>query len=101
MVRQKNSAGVGDRPPLGEVLREVFLKPTVLMLSLAFAGMVFCQIGYLTWMPTLLHRKYGLSVTYAGLTSLSFHHALAFVGVVLGGRISDTLARGRPIARNR
>ena len=97
--RPKNDAGAGDRPPLGEVLRHVFLKPTVLMLSLAFAGMVFCQIGYLTWMPTLLHRKYELSVTYAGLASLSFHHAFAFAGVVLGGRISDTLARRRPITR--
>ena len=98
---QPRRAGTADteRPHLNEVLREVFLKPTVLMLSLAFAGMVFCQIGYLTWMPTLLHRKYGLSVTYAGLTSLSFHHALAFVGVVIGGKISDTWARRRPISR--
>ncbi len=97
--RSGSHSTASQRPQLSEVLREVFLKPTVLMLSVAFAGMVFCQIGYLTWMPTLLHRKFGLSITYAGLASLSFHHALAFVGVVVGGRISDSLARRRPRAR--
>jgi sugar phosphate permease len=60
---------------------------------------VFVNVGYLTWMPTLLHRKFDLSVTYAGLAALSFHHAFAFVGVVLGGRISDLLARRRRIVR--
>lgn len=87
------------RPRVSEVMREVFLRPTVLMLSLAFAGQVFVNVGYLTWMPTLLHRKFDLSVTYAGLAALSFHHAFAFVGVVLGGRISDLLARRRRIVR--
>jgi len=97
--RLRDSKASSGRPPLGEVLREVFLRPTVLMLSLAFAGMVSVQIGYLTWMPTLLHRKYDLSLTYAGLASLGFHHALAFIGVVLGGRLSDFWARRRRRAR--
>ena len=90
---------VPNGPRLAEVMREVFLRPTVLLLSLAFAGQVFVNVGYLTWMPTLLHRKFDLSVTYAGLTALSFHHAFAFLGVVLGGRFSDLLARRRRIVR--
>lgn len=92
-------AAVPSRPLLSEVMREVFLRPTVLLLSLAFAGQVFVNVGYLTWMPTLLHRKFELSVTYAGLAALSFHHAFAFLGVVLGGRFSDLLARRRRLVR--
>jgi len=96
---QAASEAASSRPPVADVMREVFLRPTVLMLSLAFAGQVFVNVGYLTWMPTLLDRKFDLSVTYAGLAALSFHHAFAFVGVVLGGRISDVLARRRRIVR--
>ena len=69
----RQSRQTADRPMFREVMREILARPTMVLLSLAFAGMVFCQIGYLTWMPTLLHRKYGLSLAYAGLASLSFH----------------------------
>ena len=52
----------------------VFRKPTVIMLTLAFAFMVFVNVGYLTWMPLFLVEKYNMSVTYAGFSSLIYHH---------------------------
>ncbi len=82
-----------------ELWDHVFSKPTVWLLTLGFVGMVFCQIGYLTWMPTLLHEKHGLSVTWAGLNALLYHHACAFLGVVVGGQWSDRLARRWPRSR--
>lgn len=89
----------GVRISWKELLEHVFSKPTIWLLTFAFAGMVFCQIGYLTWMPTLLHEKHGLSVTWAGFNALTFHHVCAFVGVILGGWVSDRLAQRRPASR--
>ncbi len=77
----------------------VFRKPTVILLTLAFACMVFVNVGYLTWMPLYLVEKYGMSVTYAGFSSLIYHHAGAFFGVMFGSRLADKLAKKDPKKR--
>lgn len=77
---------------IGVVIREIFKAKTVLLLCLAFGGMVFVNIGYVTWMPTFYHEKFNLPLPTASFTSMFFHFALAFVGVMVGGRISDKLA---------
>ena len=73
------------RVPLREVCAVVFRKPTVLLLGLAFGGMVFVHIGYVTWTPTFLKEKFGLSLPNAGFSSMFYHHLLAYVGVLFGG----------------
>ena len=88
-------SGASILSPLKEAL-SVFRKPTVLMLTLAFACMVFVNVGYLTWMPLYLVEKYKMSVTYAGFSSLIYHHVGAFVGVMVGSRMADKLARKDP-----
>jgi sugar phosphate permease len=85
--------------PIRLVLREIFRRPTVLLLSAAFASQVFVNIAYLMWMPTFLHEKFGLSVTSASFLALFCHHAAAFAGVVVGGRLSDRQARSSRTAR--
>jgi len=57
------------------------------------------NIGYVTWMSTFYHEKYGLSLSEAGFTSMFFHFALALLGVLLGGKISDTFARKKKTIR--
>jgi MFS family permease len=81
-----------EKLPVSELLKIIFKKPTVLLLSFAFGGMVFVHIGYLTWMPTFLHEKFNLSLSNAGFSSMFYHHLLAYVGVLAGGKISDKLA---------
>lgn len=94
------AVGQSDAPPrLGEVVRAVVSKPTLYFLSVAFAGMVFVNVGFLTWMPTFLHEKFKLPLATAGLHSVLFHYLFAFVGVMSGGWISDRLARRRPTIR--
>ena len=78
--------------PVKQVIRHIFQKPTLTLLSLAFGGMVFVHIGYLTWIPTFLHEKFDLSLTNSGFSSVFYHHLLAFAGVILGGRLSDKLS---------
>ena len=84
---------------LGEVLRSVLRTPTLYFLSVAFGAMVFATVGYMTWMPTFLYEKFHLSVKDAALNSMLYHFIFAFVGVMVGGRVSDRLAARRPTIR--
>lgn len=79
--------------PLKEVAIAVFSKKSVLMLCLVFGCLVFVNVGYVTWMPTLLHEKFGLNLAQAGFSSMFYHVVCAFFGVMLGGKISDFAAR--------
>ncbi len=79
--------------------RFAFRTPTVLLLAAAFAGMIFVNIGYLTWMPTYLHERFRLSLASAGFASMFYHHACALLGVIAGGRLSDRFASRRPRVR--
>lgn len=90
---------IADSPGFGETVRTVFSKRTVYFLSLAFGLMCFVNVGYLTWMPTYLHERFGLSLAAAGLHSTLYHFAFAFVGVIVGARIADRLALRRPAIR--
>jgi sugar phosphate permease len=74
-------------PSVIEVLRHVFSKPTVLLLSLAFAGMVFVDNGYKTWMPSFLEEDHGLTPFWASFWSMAAHYLGAIIGVTVGGRL--------------
>ena len=87
-----NPSKVSANIPVKQIIRHIFKKPTLILLSFAFGGMVFVHIGYLTWIPTFLHEKYDLSLANSGFSSVFYHHLLAFVGVILGGRLSDRLS---------
>jgi MFS family permease len=88
-------------PPvkLGEVLRRVLHTPTFYYLSGAFGAMVFATVGYMTWMPTFLYEKFHLSLKDAAPNAMLYHFIFAFIGVMVGGRISDRLAARRPTIR--
>lgn len=80
-------------PPSGvkEALFAVFRKPSFILLALAFSGMNFVGVGFLVWMPTFLHEKYGFSLSRAGFDATFYHHIAAFVGVLAAARITDML----------
>jgi MFS family permease len=69
-----------------------FKKPTALLLTLAFAGMVFVNVGFMTWMPTYLFEDFGFSLTRSGFDSTFYHYLAAFFGVLIGARIADHYA---------
>ncbi|WKN42776.1 MFS transporter [Tunicatimonas pelagia] len=84
-----------DQITIREAIQYTLAKKTLILLSSAFGLMVFALLGYLTWMPTFLHEKFGLPLAEAGFSSMFYHHLLAFVGVLLGGRWSDHIAKQR------
>jgi len=73
-------------------IKKLSANKTALFLTASFTCMVFVNVGYLTWTPTFLHEKFGLSLTEAGFSSMFYHHAFAFAGVMIGGKLSDRLA---------
>lgn len=76
-----------------QTAKVIVRKPTFLLLTAAFACMVFVNVGYLTWMPSFLVEKFGLTLTSAGFSSMFYHHIGAFAGVIIGGRIADIFAK--------
>lgn len=80
-------------------LKGLLQKRTAVLLTLAFACMIFVNVGYLTWAPTFLQEKFKLSLANAGFSSMFYHHIFAFLGVLAGGRFSDQLAKKDPGAR--
>lgn len=73
-------------------VRNFLANRTALFLTASFTCMVFVNVGYLTWTPTFLHEKFGLSLTEAGFSSMFYHHAFAFIGVMVSGKVSDKFA---------
>lgn len=85
--------------PLPREIFSVLGRPTVQLLVIAWACMVFVNIAYLTWMPTYLHEQFSLTLTNAGFSSMVYHHLGAFAGVVIGGTLADRLVLRSPSAR--
>lgn len=69
------------------------------MLCLVFGCLVFVNVGYVTWMPTLLHEKFGPTLSQAGFSSMFYHVFCAFIGVMAGGKIADFFAKKRNSGR--
>jgi MFS family permease len=87
------------QPSIWKTAGSIARKPTALLLTLAFACMVFVNVGYLTWMPSFLAEKFGLSLAAAGFSSLFYHHIGAAIGVLVGGKLTDRLALRNPVSR--
>jgi len=99
--RLKNTLGERTETPSSFWLtaKTVVRTPGVPLLGLAFAGMVFVNNGYLTWTPTYLRERFGMSLAEAGFASMFYHHVGALLGVLLGGRLSDRWAQTQPAVR--
>lgn len=92
IVLQNSISTHNSTKSMKEVLSVFFKKPTALLLTLAFAGMNFVGIGFITWMPTFLHEKFNFSLARAGFDATFYHHTAAFIGVLVGAWFADKLA---------
>lgn len=79
-----------------EAVRIVFNTPTALLLTMAFCGLVFVLVGYLTWTPTYLFEKFDMSLSMAGFNSMFYTHLMAFIGILIAGKYSDKIAQKQP-----
>jgi MFS family permease len=58
--------------------------------------MIFVNISYGVWAPEFLREKYSLSLTAAGTYSMFFYNLAAFIGILIGGRLSDVFVPSHP-----
>lgn len=70
----------------------VLSRPTFYLLSLAFGGMCFVNVGFLTWTPTYLKEHFQIDGTIAAFNATFYHHLLAYLSVFLAAMLSDRLA---------
>ena len=77
------------KPSVRKGVLVFFRTPTAILLALAFAGMQFVGVGFLTWMPTYLHETFDFSLARSGFDATFYHHVAAFMGVLTGAKMSD------------
>lgn len=99
VVRNSSSSFSESIIFIKEAFRLLSTTPSAILLGLSFVCLVFVNVAYLTWMPTLLHEKFNLSLTDAGFSSMFYHHVFAFTGIIFGGIFSDKLARKSKYSR--
>lgn len=87
------------RMPLGETLRHIVGKRSAIALAVAFGCMVYVNVGFHTWMPTFLHERFGFALDKAGFSAVFYHYVCAFIGVMVGGRLTDRWAVKRRTIR--
>jgi len=80
-------------------LKILFKIRTALALTIAFSGLIFVLVGYLTWSPTYLYENFGMSLSEAGFNSMFYVHIFAFGGVIIAGKYSDKIAKRNPEKR--
>lgn len=73
--------------------------PSAVMLAVGLGMMIYVDVGFKTWMPNHLQETFGAAKGVAALNAVLWHYIGAFVGVTLGGRISDRLVARRPSVR--
>ena len=95
----KRSTSQVSTAQLAASARAIVSQPVARYIALASAATIFVNIGYLTWITSYLYDRFRMPLEKAGLTSMLFHHALAFAGVILGGIVSDRYAPARPRIR--
>jgi MFS family permease len=64
----------------------------VLILMAVFVGANFVAAIVLTWMPSFLYRKFGMSLAAAGFSSTAYLQVASVLGVLSGGVLADRLA---------
>lgn len=84
---------------LRESVRIIVQSPQLIAQVIGFSGLVFVLVGYLTWMPSILAEKFGLSLASAGFQSVAYHHLFGYLGLLLTGVASDRLAPRYPRIR--
>lgn len=76
-----------------------FKKPSAILLAFAFGMQVYVDCGFKTWMPTFFREYFNMDGTQSAFNAVIWHYVGAFIGVMIGGRLTDKLVKKRPTIR--
>ncbi len=93
LMAKKSPAG-DDAATLKDALLVMVRKPSAIILGLVFGMNVCIDIGYKTWMPDFLQEVHGLEPAAAAFNAVIWSYIGAFIGIMIGCRITDRLAAG-------
>lgn len=89
-------------PPL-QTIRMILRTPSALMLMAAFVCANFVAVVLLSWMPSFLYQRFGMSLAMAGLSATLFAQIAGMAGAATGGWLADAAAkrtsRGRTLVQ--
>ena len=71
--------------------RVIFTTPTACAMAFGYASLIFVVTGYLTWMPAYMHENFGMTLADAGFQSMLWTHCFAAIGILITGRITDSI----------
>lgn len=77
----------------------LFSHPMSLVLIAVFVGANFVASVFLTWLPSFLNRKFGMTLAMAGFSSTAYLQIASVLGVLTGGILADRLARKHQAGR--
>jgi MFS family permease len=83
----------------GEGLRALWRAPAARCLAAAFLLANFVAVVLLSWMPSYLYDKFGMTLAMAGLTATLYVQLASLAGAALGGWLADRWRRRRPGGR--
>src|ERR1700722_7634319 len=84
---------------LTEFLRLIVARPSLALCMAGFLFQNFTTMVLFTWMPTLLYRKFHLTLAMAGLTATIYVQTASMIGSPLSGWLADTLRKRTPGGR--
>lgn len=89
----ENNEPAVEKIPFWIAVRQIVRIPTVLLLTVGFIAVVFVNNAYLAFAPIFIEERFGVSEMEARGYGMFMHFAAAFIGVIAGGFLTDTLIR--------
>ena len=80
-------------------LKRILGNSMVQVLIAVFVGANFVGMIFLTWLPSFLFGKFGMSLSMAGFSGTAFLQVASVAGVTAGGFLADRLAHRYPGGR--
>ena len=100
---QRPLADEGVRPTGIEAIGVILRTPSAVMLMAAFVCANFVAVVLLSWMPSFLYQRFGMSLAMAGLSATLFAQLSGMAGAATGGWLADAAvkrtSRGRVLVQ--
>ena len=94
---QRGASETQSRPTAsltpGETILTILRTPSAVLLMATFVCANFVAVVLLSWMPTFLHDRFGMSLAMAGLSATLFAQLAGMAGAATGGWLADAAVK--------